>query len=831
MPHTKYNIKTICSAIDGQFLLLADEKAEIEELLTDSRQLLYPAQTLFFALRTNKGNGHKYIYELYGKGVRNFVVSEKEILNFSKIKDANIIFVKDGLAALQRLAAFHRKKFSFPVIAITGSNGKTIVKEWAYFVLSAVYNIVRSPKSYNSQIGVPFSVWQMSGEHDLAIFEAGISTVGEMDKLREIIQPDVGIYTNIGVAHSEGFISEEQKAGEKLALFKHVKTLIYSNDYAQISNAIARAGLQKRIQLFDWSTKNEAKIKITEIKKKNKTTSISALFSGEEITVEIPFTDEASIENSIHVLALGLYLDMDRKIIVERMKKLPPVAMRLEMKEGINQCTVINDTYNADKKSITIALNFLHQQFPGQNKTLILSDILQSNEPDRELYSYIAALLKEKDVRRFIGIGPVLYKHQKLFEEIPEKKFYKDTQSYIADFDPGQYRNEGILIKGSRIFEFERITKLLQKKSHQTVLEINLKSLVDNLKFYRSLLLPETKIMVMVKAFSYGSGSFEIASTLEYHNADYLCVAYADEGVELRKAGIRLPVMVMNPGVESFEMMLQYDLEPEIYSFRVLKLFADAVSDSAQKGGGKIHIKFDTGMHRLGFYEDDLPELIRELQKNTQIKVQSVFSHLSAAGDPGQDAFTRQQYRHFHSTASRLEEGLGYPVLKHILNTAGILRFPEAQMDMVRLGIGLYGVEQLEEEKGKLANVTSLKTVISQIKTVKKGETIGYDRSFKAKRDMQIAIIPIGYADGLRRSLSNGKGQVYIRGKSAPVVGKICMDMTMIDITGIFCKEGERVVVFDGDHPVTQLAKQMDTIPYEVLTGISQRVKRVYFNE
>ncbi len=830
MPHKCYTIQEVASIVKGEFTHRGIETC-ITELLVDSRQLLHPKETLFFAIKTNKGNGHKYILELYNKGVRNFIVTEIHTLNLSLLAEANIIQLANSLSALQKLASHHRKQFTYPVIGITGSNGKTIVKEWLYHVLEKSYSIIRSPKSYNSQIGVPLSVWQMTDDYNLAIFEAGISEVGEMDKLREIIHPEIGIFTNIGEAHSDGFISQPQKAGEKMGLFTQVKTLIYSSDYGKISNAIGRSGLQKRIKILDWSRKNEAVIKILQVKKKEKYTSITAIYLENKITIDIPYLDEASIENSIQVLSVALLLGIKNELIISRMKGLPPIAMRLEMKEGINHCMIINDSYNSDTKSITIALDFLNQQFSKKDKTLILSDILQSRESEYELYQYIAGLISEKDIKRIIGIGPALTRQQKSFTDISVSSFYQSTDEFLTDFNASEYRDEGILIKGSRIFEFERISKVLQQKAHQTVLEINLHSLIENLNYFRSKLLPDTKIMVMVKAFSYGSGSFEIANILEYHNVDYLCVAYTDEGVELRRAGIKLPIIVMNPEEEAFDQILQYNLEPEIYSFRILKQFNKAIDGYSHDIKGKIHLKLDTGMHRLGFLEKDMGNLIKELQQSHRLRVVSVFSHLAAADDPQEDQFTRNQYQQLNAMATHLETALNYTFLKHILNSAGISRFPEAQMDMVRLGIGLYGVEHLEEEKGKLQNVSSLKTIISQIKEVPKGETVGYNRSFKAPEKMRIAIVPVGYADGLRRNLSNGKGRLYIHGKAAPIIGKICMDMCMLDIRNISCKEGDQVIIFGENHPITELAKHAETIPYEILTGISKRVKRVYFQE
>ncbi len=831
MNNKRYKITEISDIVKGQLLQKGKKDVVIQELLIDSRQLLQAESTLFFALKTKQGNGHKYVLQLYEKGVRNFVISETHALVFDLLKDATIILVEDSQRALQSLAAYHRSQFSYPVIAITGSNGKTVVKEWLQYVLQDHFEIIRSPKSYNSQVGVPLSVWQMSDKNNLAIFEAGISEVGEMSHLREIIQPDIGIYTNIGEAHSENFINRTQKAGEKLGLFTHIKTLIFCNDYGEISNAIGRSGLQKHIEIIDWSQKNDALLKILNIEKNKDKTLISFRYQNRQLQFFIPFIDDASIENSLHVLTTALYLKLPFTEIQSKMKSLPSIAMRLEMKEGINQCMIINDTYNSDLNSLKIALNFLNQQFAKQKKTLILSDILQSRKSEGELYDTIAQLLQRKGVSKFIGIGKAINLRKKAFEIIDEVFFFEDTEHFLREFDADNFREEGILIKGSRIFGFERISKVLQQKAHQTVMEINLQALIENLNYYRSKLLPETKVMIMVKAFSYGSGSFEIANILQYHHADYLCVAYTDEGVELRKSGIKLPIMVMNPDIEGFDHILQYDLEPEIYSFAILEQFEKALSNYPEKNKVKIHIKLDTGMHRLGFLESEIPRLAKHLAHRQDLLLASVFSHLAAADNPQDDNFTRHQYVLLDNMASILHQRLHYPFLKHILNTAGISRFPEAQMDMVRLGIGLYGVETIPAEKGKLQNVSSMKTIISQIKTISKDESVGYDRSFVAKKEMRIAIVPVGYADGLRRSLSNGKGSLFVNEKPARILGKICMDMTMIDVSNIDCQEGDRVVIFDENHPVTELAQKAETIPYEILTGISKRVKRIYFQE
>ncbi|MHC1778226.1 MAG: bifunctional UDP-N-acetylmuramoyl-tripeptide:D-alanyl-D-alanine ligase/alanine racemase [Lentimicrobium sp.] len=799
----------------------------IEELLTDSRKFTSPERTLFFAIVTPRNDGHQYIGELYKKGLRCFCVSR---LPEPSMPDAVFIQVSDTLEALQKLAAAHRASFSVPVIGITGSNGKTIIKEWLWQLISPEKTIVRSPKSYNSQIGVPLSVWQMKSLHNLAIFEAGISQPGEMKHLHRIIRPTIGIFTNIGHAHDQYFSSQKQKTIEKLKLFPGVGLLVFNSDNPLISECINKSGLKKE-SLFDWGRNEHAWLRITGIQIEKTGSTINGIFSGKNLSIEIPFSDEASIENAIHCWAIMLSFGYGPDVTASRMKKLTRVAMRLEMKEGINGCSVIDDAYSSDPDSLAIALDFMVQQNQHHKRTVILSDMMQGSPDETGLYKVIAGLLSDKGVNKFIGIGPAMMRHRELFSM--EKSFYPSTESFITGFKSMAFRNETILLKGARIFEFERINQLLQQKSHETILEVNLNALVHNLNYYRTLLKPGTKLMAMVKAFSYGSGSFEIANALQFHRADYLAVAYADEGVELRKAGISLPVMVMNPEESGMEAMLQYSLEPEIYNFRSLQMLLKAMESFGNPPESEIliHIKLDTGMHRLGFEEYELENLCTMLNNSPRIRVQSVFSHLVGSDDPGMDAFTRHQIALFSQMTDKLEKRLGYDFLRHILNSAGIARFPEAQFSMVRLGISLYGISTDPEEQKMLETVTSLKTSISQIKTIQPGETVGYSRAWTADKKTTIATIPIGYADGLSRRLGNGKGKMLVNGHMAPVAGNICMDMTMLDITGIDASEGDEVTVFGEELPIAGLAKAMDTIPYEILTAISRRVKRVYFQE
>ena len=825
---TTYTIREIAEITGGEILFDLNDDKNIHDILIDSRRLISPANCLFIPLKTKKNDGHKFIEEVYHKGVRNFLVSKPDI----QFKDSNCILVDDTLEALHKISTAHRKKFDIPIIGITGSNGKTIVKEWLFQLLSDDYMITRSPKSYNSQVGVPLSVWQLKKESQFGIFEAGISEPDEMGRLQSIINPSIGIFTNIGPAHSENFITTKQKTGEKLKLFTKVKTLIYSPDYPELQETIIQSGLLESINTFTWSHKQEADLQIKEVQKNAEgMNEISGLYKTKEIRIKIPFLDDASLENAIHCWAALLHLGYPNDIIARRMQTLQPIAMRLEMKEGINHCSIINDSYNSDINSLNIALDFLNQQNQHTEKTVILSDILQSGMNESDLYGEIAGLLKQKGISRFIGIGNAITRQASQFEI--ESLFFSSTQEFLRKFSFADFQNESILLKGARIFEFEQISQALQQKAHETVLEINLNALVNNLDYYRKKINPDTRIMAMVKAFSYGSGSFEIANILQFHNIDYLAVAYADEGVELRKAGIKTPIMVMNPDEQSFDAIIKHNLEPEIYNFRSLKLLEEATQANIIPDNKpvKVHIKLDTGMHRLGFTEEDVGHLIERLKEIRLIYVQSVFSHLASSEDPSDDGFSLEQITAFKRMAQKIREQSDHYILMHILNSAGISRFPDAQFDMVRLGISLYGIPTTKADNGKLEHVSTLKSTISQIKTIKQGESVGYNRQYKASKEMQIAVVPVGYADGLNRKLGNERGYIYIRNKKARIVGNICMDMCMVDITDIDAKEGDDVIIFGKEYPISEMAKTLDTIPYEVLTNISRRVKRVYYHE
>ncbi len=830
MSSVKYSIGEVVEYTGGELVSESSQWNVISDILIDSRRVVTPEDSIFFALVSKKNNGHKYINELYEKGVRSFVVSE----NVIEHDDANYILVENTLDALQKFAARHRHNFDIPVIGITGSNGKTIVKEWLFQLMSPDKKIIRSPKSYNSQIGVPLSVWQMRQDFDMAIFEAGISEPDEMERLRKIIDPTIGIFTNIGQAHSENFITVKQKVGEKLNLFTKVDTLIYCPDYSDIQETIIKSQILGNINIFTWSRKQDQEVDLLvgePVRNKNNTLSITAVYRGKEIGITIPFTDDASLENAIHCWATMLFLGYDNAIIAQRMSGLQPVAMRLEMKEGINHCSVINDSYNSDINSLNIALDFLNQQNQHKRKTVILSDILQSGQNDDDLYDEVAGLINNKGIDKLIGIGKAISNYSDKFTV--EKVFFPTTYDFLQKCSFANFQNETILLKGARIFEFEQISNALQQKAHETILEINLNALINNLDYFKRKLRPGTRIMAMVKAFSYGSGSFEIANILQYHNVNYLAVAYADEGIELRKSGIKVPIMVMNPEEQSFDDIIKHNLEPEIYSFRSLRLLEESIRRNIipENKPVKIHIKLDTGMHRLGFMPDEIDLLIEKLSKIRSVYLSSVFSHLASSEDSADDDFTHYQVGQFKAMAEKIKAHSGHEIMMHILNSAGILRFPQYQFDMVRLGISLYGVASVKSNENDLENVSTLRSTISQIKKIKPGETVGYNRTWKAEKEMTIAIVPIGYADGLDRKLSNGKGRLYVKGKPAPFVGSICMDMCMIDITGIDAEEGEDVIVFDKEHPITLLARDLDTIPYEVLTSISRRVKRVYYHE
>ena len=833
--HFVYTPPLVADVMGGVLRPGGDPAPTILHLLTDSRKLVAPASTMFFALTTGRGDGHRYVEELYARGVRAFVVSAAD--RFEACRDAWFIRVDNTLRALQLLAAYHRSRFNFPVIGITGSNGKTVVKEWLNHLLSPDLRIVRSPKSYNSQIGVPLSVWQMQSADELGIFEAGISRPDEMCHLQSVIKPDIGIFTNIGDAHDEGFHSKEAKALEKLQLFRECRTLIYPADDVHVREAVkllqAEApSITQKISFLDWGSTNEAFFRIVSIGRQDHISCIRARYNGREVQMEIPFTDPASTSNAIQAWLLMLHMGVSDDVIRQRMMALPVLAMRLELKDAVNRCIIVNDSYNADLGSLKTGLEFLSQQHRYTRRTLILSDILQSGREAGALYAEVAFLLKDYQIDRLIGIGPVISAQAHLFTNVPSSEFHATTEAFLQVLHPQRFREEAILLKGARSFTFERISRQLEEKRHQTRMEIDLSVISHNLSQFRGCLRPGTRIMAMVKALSYGAGAYEIAGLMQFHRVDWLAVAYADEGVDLRRQGIRLPIMVMNPEPAAFNSLTEYDLQPEIFSFEVLDAFSEFLLQEGVKDH-PVHIKFDTGMHRLGFMPDEAEALANRLSAQGLMRVQTAFTHLVASEDPASDDFSREQADLFSRACDKLESGIGYGFLRHAANTAAIARFPDLQFDMVRLGIGLYGVQTGGLPVLQLQEASTLKTTVAQVKHVAAGLTVGYNRKGGVDRPSVIATIRIGYADGYPRSLSNGVGQVSIDEVSCPVIGNVCMDMTMIDVTDHPGQivSGKEVVVFGPGLSVAKVARWAGTIPYEILTGISPRVQRVYFEQ
>lgn len=826
-----YTIEKITTLIGARRYGAAD--ANIGFLLTDSRSLCFPEETLFFAIKSERNDGHKYIAGLYDRGVHNFVVTTVPDDYEKLYPEANFLKVTNTLEALQRLAERHRDEFNIPIVGITGSNGKTVVKEWLYQVLSPDCFVTRSPRSYNSQIGVPLSVWLMNDETKVGIFEAGISQPGEMLALRDIIQPTIAVLTNLGSAHQENFSSMEEKCKEKLILFHDAPTVIYNADDETIRKVVD--GSDYKGEKLCWSLKDkQAPMYIDSVKKGETTTTISYIYNNVSKNVvgsfSIPFIDDASIEDAIVTALVALRLGVEADKLSERMSKLEPVAMRLEVKEGRHGCTLINDSYNSDINSLDIALDFMNRRpdHKGRRRTLILSDIQQSGMAPADLYREVSRLAKERGVEKFIGIGPVISDNANEID-INEKFFFNSVSSFLDSTVFRTLRDEVILIKGARQFGFDQITDLLVEKVHETVLEVNLNAVVANLNYYRSFMKPETKLVCMIKADAYGAGSVEIAKTLQDHRVDYLAVAVADEGATLRRNGITANIMIMNPEMSAFKTMFDYDLEPEVYSFRLL----DALVKAAEKEGitgWPVHIKLDTGMHRLGFDpEKDMEKLIDKLKHQNAVIPRSVFSHFVGSDDDNFDEFSARQFALFDKGSKQLQAAFDHKILRHIDNSAGIEHFPERQLDMCRLGLGLYGINSRNNHI--INNVSTLKTTILQLRNVPAGDTVGYSRKGKIDHDSVIAAIPIGYADGLNRHLGNRHGYCLVNGKKAEYVGNICMDVAMIDVTGIPCKEGDSVEIFGDDLPVTVLSDALDTIPYEVLTGISNRVKRVYFQD
>jgi Alr-MurF fusion protein len=796
-------------------LLSLNFNEEVQSLIVDSRKPFITRGALFFAISGPHHDGHQFIKELYNRGVRQFIV-EKEI---ELDGDADILLVENAVSALQAISTYHRMQFQIPVIGIAGSNGKTVTKEWLFSCLSPYHKIVRSPHSFNSQIGVPLSVWSLSANHDLAIFEAGISLPNEMSKLASIIKPTVGIFTNLGVAHVEGFASRQQKLDEKALLFTSADKIIFNGDDGLLYQKFKEKS-------FCWGQSQHCAVRVLAKEINERNTAIKLSFQKKEFYLNLPFTDSASLENCMQCITYMLMEEFDVPVIQDRISKLSQLNMRLELKKAVNNSHVIDDSYNNDLGGLQRAAEFLSQQQQKERKVVILSDIHESGLTEADLYGRVAQILKSAEINEVIGIGAAIANNKNLFNT--SALFYPSTEAFLNDFENIDLSNAVILAKGAPVFSFEKIIKVLEEKIHGTVLEINLDALTNNLNFYRSKLGVNTKMMVMVKAFAYGSGSFEIANLMQYHLVDYLGVAYADEAVTLRENGIYLSIMVMNPNEESFDGLIKYNLEPEMFNLALLRKYIDFLNGRL----AVIHIKLDTGMKRLGFEESQLDELISLLNKHNNITVKSIFSHLAGADEERHNEFSREQAVKYEQMYNKLAAGISKQPLRHLLNSPGILRFPEYHFDMVRLGIGLYGLEtNNSNEQLHLEPISVLKTVISQIRIVNKGETIGYGRKGIAEKKLKIATIAIGYADGFSRMFSNGKGAVWINGHRATVIGNVCMDMTMVDITGIEAKEGDDVEIFGRHLSIKELAKNIGTIPYEILTNVSQRVKRVYHTQ
>lgn len=816
-----YSLSILATITDG--IVKGDAEKVISHIITDSRYLAFASDSLFVALRGQQYDGHHFIAELSESGVQAFLVEETPVNPPSGI---SFLVVKSTRKALQQIAAYHRSMFSYPVIGITGSYGKSIIKEWLFDMMSAHFNIVRSPKSYNSQIGVPLSVLQMNEHYNLALFEAGISQPGEMQNLETIIKPAIGIFTNIGNAHQENFTNLEQKIDEKLNLFKDTGTIILPSKYPLLINGLKNKFPHK--QTLTWGKEDSDNLKIIGSKTNADKTVITFSYQSQTNEITLPFTHEAFIENALAVVLTALFMGIDFQHIKKTALKLRPIEMRLELVEAIDDCTLINDYYNSDLTSVSVALQFLQQQNNHPGKAIILSDIPHTGYSADEVYKTVAQWIKNDNINLFIGIGKEIVHYKEYF---PKNAYYfNDVELLMSQLSHISFRGTTLLLKGARAFKFEKISYKIQMQAHETVLNIDLNALLHNFNVYKSNLPQGTKIMAMVKAFSYGSGIFEVAKLLQHHHVDYLAVAFADEGYELRTNGIHVPIMVMGPETSIFDSMLEYHLEPVIYNFRTLRMYANA-ANKAGYASAPLHIKLDTGMHRLGFMPEDIDKLLHELEKFPCLIVSSVFSHLAASEDAQEDEFTRSQLETLKSFTDKLKQKLSYSFLIHALNSGGIERFPQYAFDMVRLGIGMYGISNGNVLKDKMQNVLSLKTTVSQVKWIHEGETIGYNRRGKLPYKAKIAILPIGYADGIDRKLSNGAFSVKINGKKAPVVGTICMDMCMVDVTGIDVQEGDEVIIFDSIEDILHIADVLKTIPYEIFTGISRRVKRIYYHD
>ncbi|MBX2972586.1 MAG: bifunctional UDP-N-acetylmuramoyl-tripeptide:D-alanyl-D-alanine ligase/alanine racemase [Flavobacteriales bacterium] len=832
-------LRTLAEVTGGTLTGTGDVR--IEHLLIDSRNAAIGDNTLFIALVGPRHDGHRYLQHLYARGLRNFLVSAP--VDAAAMPGANIVRVPDTLKALQAIASWHRSRFHIPVIGITGSNGKTIVKEWLFQMLRGEERIVRSPGSWNSQVGVPLSAWQLGPEHTLGIFEAGISRPGEMAALEAIIRPTIGVFTHLGSAHDEGFghLGSDAKAIEKSKLFARADVWIHPNDRSEIDKL---HHLLPGVEPKEWSMIGHGRagdfLHVIAHEVIGDATHIRTLHNNAEHDYVIPFTDQASLENALSCICVCLHLGRSTAWINERLALLEPVDMRLRTMQGRHGTTLIDDSYSNDQSSLAVALEHQERIAHGRPRAIVLSDMAESGLPDERLYREVAATLARAGIAQVIGVGPAIGAQQAVFPS--GTRFHADTDALLASEDLGDLAGAVVLVKGARSFGFERVVERWQQHVHGTELQVDLEAVRHNLNHYRGLLngngeappqpSPKerenpkgTRVMAMVKAFGYGSGAVELARLLQHEQVHYLGVAYADEGIELRQHGITTPILVMNPEPVAMETLHRFELEPEVYDMASLQ----AVVDHASKAGSApaVHIKLDTGMHRLGFQEAELPALLDAL-RGVPVRVASILSHLAASEDPQHDAFTRAQIGRFTMMSNGIIDVLGYHPMLHIANSSAIARFPEARFDMVRVGIGLHGIGCSPEETAQLLPVATLRTVVAQVKDIAAGDSIGYGRRAMEDRQRRIAILPIGYADGFLRRLGNGVGRVRINGCEARTVGNICMDMCMVDVTNIPCNTGDEAIVFGAAPTLQQYAEDLGTIPYEALTSIAQRVKRVY---
>lgn len=814
-----YKITEIASLIGGKFINPEIYENDISNVIYDSRKISFPKNSIFIALTGNRVDGHDFIKSAYAKGIRNFLTSKP--IDLSDYKNSNFISINDTLKSLQLLAQKHRAQYKYPVLAITGSNGKTTVKEWLSKALSKKYKIVKSPKSFNSQLGVALSVLQMDKKHDFAIIEAGISTAGEMQNLQRMIQANYGILTNIGDAHSAGFISKNEKLKEKIILFKTCSQVIFNADDKLITTAISDqiTGIK-----CSWGTAEKNKIRVASIKKESTYSYIKLHYKGAKYNFNIPFQTTDLIENAMHVITFLLLDGFDEETIQQELNEINPIANRLEIKEGIYNSLLINDTYSSDLASMQMAMEYQDLHHADKGKILIFSDFDQQLDKEK-IFLQLNELLIEKKIETAIGIG-IEDTYKKIFST-NSTAFYDSAGQFLKDYNSIKIKDKCVLIKGARKFKLEVIYAHLSKQIHETILETDFSAMANNLNYYKSKLNEKTKVMAVVKAEAYGSGSIQVAQFLEHQKIDYLAVALVDEAIKIRNEGCSLPLMIFNTGSSSVETLLKYNLEPEVYSFELLH----SITRAAERLNAviNIHLKIDTGMNRLGFKLEEISELNSILKKCNLVKVKSIFSHLAASENSDFDDFTLSQFKQFDNAYSQVCDAICDKPIKHILNTAGTIRFPEYQYDMVRIGLGLYGIDETGLSEAHLEKVHTLKSSIIQIKSLKKGETTGYSRSGKAEQDMRIAIVNIGYADGLMRGAGNGNYHPLVNDQACKIVGNICMDVCMVDITGYSnVNVGDTVEFFGKSLDIKELATACNTISYEIISRIAPRIKRLY---